>query len=76
MVQRSRTRYSVAGAASRRAEGSLPKPVYEALPVIYIAVAGLLLYLVESPLIFLSSALFGAAGVVVLMMRFMGRRSG
>ena len=74
MVQRSRARYSLTGAASRRGEGHLPKPVYEALPIIYLLVAGLLLYLVESPLIFLSSALFGAAGVGVLLMRLMGRR--
>lgn len=56
------------------AEGGLPRPVYEALPVVYLAAAIALVVLVESPLIFLSSALFGGAGVVVLWMRMRHRR--
>jgi hypothetical protein len=56
------------------ADGGLPKPVYEALPIVYIGLAGLLLWAVESKVIFLSSALFGAAGVGVLWMRMRHRR--
>ncbi|KPV41078.1 hypothetical protein AN478_03945 [Thiohalorhabdus denitrificans] len=76
MAQRSRTRYSVAGAAAKGVEGGLPRPLYEALPVLYIGAAVAFLYLVESPLVFLSSALFGAAGMGVLWMRFQARRGG
>ena len=74
MVQRSRARYGLSGGAMRGA-GSLPKPVYEALPLVYIGLALFLLAKVESPLIFLSSALFGAAGMGVLWMRFKYRRA-
>jgi len=73
MVQRSRPRYGVASVAVQGA-GSLPKPVYEALPLVYLGLAVLLLVMVETPVIFLSSALFGAAGVGVLWMRFRHRR--
>lgn len=55
-------------------DGGLPRPLYEALPVIYLGLAILLLVLVESPLIFLSSALFGAAGAGVIWMRMRHRR--
>lgn len=57
-------------------EGGLPRPVYEALPIIYLAVAVLLLVVVESRVIFLSSAMFGAAGMLVLWMRLRHRRRG
>jgi hypothetical protein len=73
MVQRSRPRYGVASAAVQGV-GSLPKPIYEALPLVYLGLAVLLLVMVETPVIFLSSALFGAAGVGVLWMRFRHRR--
>ncbi|MEF8793884.1 hypothetical protein [Thiohalorhabdus sp.] len=56
--------------------GGFPGPVYEALPLVYLAVAIALVIMVESPLIFLSSALFGAAGVGVLWMRLRNRRGG
>ena len=56
------------------AEGGLPRPVYEALPIVYLALAVLLVVMVESRVIFLSSALFGAAGVGVLWMRMRHRR--
>jgi hypothetical protein len=56
------------------AEGGLPRPVYEALPIAYLALAILLVVVVESRVIFLSSALFGAAGVLVLWMRMKHRR--
>lgn len=56
------------------AEGGLPRPVYEALPILYLALAILLVVMVDSPLIFLSSALFGAAGMGVLWMRMRHRR--
>jgi len=60
--------------SSTAADGGLPRPIYEALPLIYLAAAIALLVMVESPLIFLSSALFGAAGVGVLWMRLRNRR--
>jgi hypothetical protein len=60
--------------AAAQGVGSLPKPIYEALPLVYIGLAVLLLVMVETPVIFLSSALFGAAGVGVLWMRFRNRR--
>ena len=56
------------------AEGGLPRPVYEALPALYLLAAIFLLVLVDSTLIFLSSALFGAAGAVVIWMRLRYRR--
>ena len=56
------------------ADAGLPRPVYEALPVVYLALAILLVVLVESKVIFVSSALFGAAGVLVLWMRMKHRR--
>jgi len=59
---------------AKGAQGSLPKPLYEALPLLYLGLGGVLMFLVESPLIFLSSALFGAAGMGVLWMRFTARR--
>jgi hypothetical protein len=56
------------------ADAGLPRPVYEALPIVYLALAILLVVLVESKVIFVSSALFGAAGVLVLWMRMKHRR--
>ena len=61
--------------SSTSAEGGLPRPVYEALPILYLALAVVLAMTVETPVIFLSSALFGAAGVLVLGMRMRHRRS-
>lgn len=72
MVQRSRARYDASGLFPEK--GSLPGPVYESLPLVYLALAVGLVLIVESPLIFLSSALFGAAGVYVLLMRARYRR--
>ncbi|HKJ70633.1 MAG TPA: hypothetical protein VKA55_02680 [Gammaproteobacteria bacterium] len=60
--------------SSASAEGGLPRPVYEALPIVYLGMAIALVLMVDSPLIFLSSALFGAAGVGVLWMRMRHRR--
>jgi hypothetical protein len=61
--------------SSTTADGGLPRPVYEALPLIYLAMAIVLVVMVDSPVIFLSSALFGAAGVGVLWMRMRHRRA-
>lgn len=72
MAKRPRARYSPAGLLPE--EGSIPGPVYEALPIVYLVVAVVLVFLVESPVIFVSSALFGAAGVWILMMRARFRR--
>lgn len=62
--------------SSTGVESGLPKPVYEALPLLYLLAAIALVAMVDSPWIFLSSALFGAAGVIVLGMRLSNRRSG
>jgi len=72
MAKRSQARYSPSGLLPE--EGALPRPVYEALPIVYRVLAVALVFIVGSPVIFVSSALFGAAGVWVLMMRARFRR--
>ncbi len=52
----------------------LPKLIYEALPFFYIAVGVVTLTVVESPILFISSLLFLAAGVLVLAWRFTYRK--
>ncbi len=72
MAQRPPARYSPNGLLPE--DGSIPGPIYEALPIVYLVVAVALVFIVDSPVIFVSSALFGAAGVWVLMMRARFRR--
>lgn len=72
MAKRPRARYTPGGLLPE--EGSIPGPIYEALPIVYLVIAVALVFLVDSPLIFVSSALFGAAGVWVLRMRSRFRR--
>ncbi len=52
----------------------IQKPVYEALPYVYIVIGVAVVMALESPLTFLSGALFYAAGSVVWVMRSDYRR--
>lgn len=53
-----------------------PKLVYESLPFLYLTMGIAILVYFDSPIAFISSLLFLAAGILVLSWRFSYRKSG
>ena len=55
---------------------NMPKPIYESLPVLYVAGGVAAVSTVDSFMSFISGILLGASGIMILVLRINHRRSG